>query len=462
MPIDGRNDRPSAIDPGGGSGEASCLPPENRDGRGNEGTITRGTNDSSRRPRVLQRSRPWRPVARMNPLVTSLGIPSGLAGWDLIKSKTPASFPSLTNDPVLKSQIAYFEANAPKATTAKALMSNPKLADFVLTAYGLTSESGMTALMVKVLNSNPKSSSSFAARMVKTQFIQVAADFNYGGSETPAKPATASSAAVDTSGLAAGSTFSNFSGTFGGVTLSSVNLSGATTWQGLASTLQTAFQRADGNQANITVKAVGANLVFTDAKGRGTAQSFAWSANPGNTGPAPTASSPNSLVAGSTATARVGGPSVTNPSFIQQVVQKYQEAQFQQVVGNTSNALRQALYAQQNLPSVTNWNQVIASPPLASVVQTLLGLPKSFGALNIQQQARVYGQRMNIANFQNPAKLASMLNEYVAMSSASSSSSSSSSSVAVQLLTTASSSSASDSYSSASIGALLMSGAVKG
>ena len=117
---------------------------------------------------------------------------------------------------------------------------------------------------------------------------------------------------------------------------------------------------------------------------------------------------------------------MTTPSFIAQVVQKYTEAQFEEVLGNSSNVLRQARYAQQQLPGITNWNSIIANPPLANVIQTLLGLPTSFGALDITQQARVYSQRINIKDFQSPTKLASLLNQYVAVGSASAQNASSS------------------------------------
>jgi Protein of unknown function (DUF1217) len=412
----------------------------------------------------------------MDPTITNLGIPTGVAGWKLLQGKTAANFPALTSDPVVTREIAYFEANAPKATTASALLANPRLQNFVLTAYGLTSENGMTALMTKVLNSDPANPKSFAAQMVNSAFTQIATAFNYGGSETPAQPPTASSAEVNVNGLFQASTFGTFSGTFGGVAVSNVDLTGATTWQGLASAVQTAFRSADGNRTDISVTLDGPNLVFTDDKGRGTASGFTWTANPANTEPNPTASSPVNLVAGAPAKPQVGGPAVTSPSFIAQVVQKYTEAQLEQVVGDTSNVLRQARYAQQHLPSITNWNSIIASPPLANVIQTVLGLPPSFGALNIAQQAQVYSQKMNIANFQNPTKLASLLNQYVAMASASSPTSASS--PALQLLNASSSSSGivslilptaatsttttNDSYSSASMAVMLLGAAANG
>jgi Protein of unknown function (DUF1217) len=402
----------------------------------------------------------------ITPTITSLGIPTGVAGWDLLQNKTPQDFPALVKDPVIQRQIRYFEQNAPKATTAQALLSNPQLQDFVLTAYGLTSENGMTALMEKVLNSNTSDPNSFAAKMVNNQFSQIAAAFNYGGTEIPAVPAAPSAATVSISGLFQQSNFSNFSGTFGGVTVQNVNLAGVSTYQGLATVLQNAFQQADGNSKNITVTVNGLGLQFSDALGRGTASNFTWAANSANTYPNPIAGTPSNLVNGAAAQPAIGGPSVTNSSFIQTVVQKYLQAQMQAVVGNQSNALREALYAKQQLPSVTNWYSVIANEPLANVVETVLGLPKSFQMLNVDTQAQTLASRMNIQNFQNPAKLSSMLTQFVAMSS--DQAQTSSASIALQVfnttptngiinLTIPTSGSAADSFSSGSAAAMLMS-----
>ncbi len=352
----------------------------------------------------------------MDPTISTLGIPTGIAGWDLLQNKTPADYPALTKDPVVQREISYFEQNAPKAATAQALLSDPRLQDFALTAYGLTSESGFTALMQKVLNSNPSDSKSFAAQLSDSRFTQIATAFNYGGASTPVVPPVASTAEVAVDGLYQQSDFSSFSGTFGGVSVSNVDVSGATTYQGLANTLQAALRRADGNRGDISVTLDGTNLKFSDAKGRGTASAFAWIANPANTQVAPTAASPTSLVAGAAAVAATGGPTVTSATFISQVVQKYTEAQFETVVGNTSNPLREALYAKQQLPSITNWYSVIADPALANVIQTVLGLPASFGAVNVDQQAQTLAQRMSIKDFQDPAKLSKLLTQFVAMS----------------------------------------------
>ena len=288
-----------------------------------------------------------------------------------------------------------------------------------------------------------------------------------GAKATPAAgaKAVASSAQVEVDGLVPGNNFSSFSGSFGGVSVNNVDLTAAASWQSLASTLQSALRSADGNSTNISVTANGANIEFSDAAGRGTATGFTWTTNSANAQGEPNVSNPTNLVTGSKATpasAAASGPAVAQPSFIKTVVQKYLESQFETVIGNTSNALEEARYAQQNLPSITNWYSVIASPPLAAVVQTVLGLPSSFGAVDVDVQAQTLAQRMNIKDFQNPAKLATMLNQFVAMSSETAQVSPTS--AALQILSSTPSASGiinltlptGDSFSSASMSALLL------
>ncbi len=402
----------------------------------------------------------------MDPLLSSLGIPTGLAGWNILQTKTPADFPALTKDPVVQREIAYFQQQAPLATTPKVLLADPRLQDFVLTAYGLSSQNGMTALLQKVLNSSPSDPNSFATQLTDTRYTAFAKAFNYGGPVTPAVPAKPSGAEVSIDNLFAGSNFATFSGTFGGVTLSNVNLTGVTTWQGLANSLQAAFRRADGNRSDISVSLDGLNLKFADAKGRGTATSFAWTVNPANTGAAPAASAPGSMITGAVAQPQQGGPNVTSSSFINQVVQQYTQAQFEQVIGNTSNTLREAEYAKHQLPTVTNWYSVIGNPALANVIQTVLGLPQSFGLLDVDKQAQILGSRMHMTDFQDPAKLGKLLNQFVALGTAQTLDPTQN--PAVQLLNGASSTNIinltlpaqttiTDSYSSASVAAMLLS-----
>jgi hypothetical protein len=347
----------------------------------------------------------------INPI--SIGLPSGLAGWKILQGKSISGFAAFNKDPVLKRDIAYLRETLPTKLTAKDLLADRRLQDMVLTAYGLDSQVGMNALMQKVLDSAPGDSGSVAARMVDSRYKQLSAALNYGGLSIPEIPAVPSGTTVQVEGIRAGKTFEAFSGTFGGVRVTEVDLSKVNNRLDLATALQAVFRKADGRTSDISVTALGGKLVFTDAKGRGGAVNFAFVAATGSSAQASLAAT----TTGSLAVPAQGGPAVTNPATVEDVVTRFTQARFEEALGETSETLRKAIYAKRNLPNVTSWYSVIADRNLASVVQGVLGLPDSFGQLDVDRQKAMLESRMDIADFKDGTKLAKLLDRYVARSS---------------------------------------------
>jgi hypothetical protein len=380
--------------------------------------IGHGWTREWRSARVQPKYRRGEMAMSENLLIQSLGLPSGMAGWQFVSNKPITTFTQFTNDPVLKSNIAYFMANIGKATTASQFLADPRLQQVVLTAYGLSQQIGANGLMQKVLTSKLSDPTSVANTLVSQGYKQITSALGYGNASTQAVAATASSASVSVDGLDGGAgSFGTFSGTFGGITLQNVDLSAATTPAAIAQTLTNAFQQASGGKSTVAVSTVGFTLKFTDSAGNGTASGFSWTPNAASPTTA-TAGTPTNLVAGNPAVAATGGPNVTSSSFVNTVVQKYQQAMFDNLVGNTSPILSNALYAQQNLPNIKNWYSVIADTKLATVVETTLGLPSSFMRLDVDQQNTILSQKMNISDLQNPTKLSNLLNKYVAIATA--------------------------------------------
>lgn len=227
--------------------------------------------------------------------------------------------------------------------------------------------------------------------------------------------ATHTGSTLAVSGLDAGHRLGRIGGTFAGVTIAPVDVSGAATLDDLAATLQGAFRAADRNRAFIKVAVSGSTLVLTDISGRGGATAFDIT-GPGAEGPSAAVVATS---AGSQAVAASGGPAVGDPAFLARVVEKYTQAQFNSSVGDVSNTLRQALYARQTLPTVSNWYSVIADPNLATVVETALNLPaSSFPAVPVDQQVAILKNRMDIADFKDPAKLSKLLDRFVTLAGA--------------------------------------------
>ncbi|ONG55262.1 flagellar protein [Pseudoroseomonas deserti] len=348
----------------------------------------------------------------MSVSAVAIGVPTGLAGWKLLQSKTPADFKAFTKDPVLQRDIAYLREKLPTKLTAQELLADRRLQAMVLQAYGLDKQIGFDALMRKVLDSNPDDDSSTAARMVDYRYRQIAADLNYGGISIPEIPAVLSSTTLQMEGVMTGQTFTSFNGTMGGVKVEGVNLEGMTKRSDIAAALQAAFQKADGGRGDITVQALGVKIIFSDAKGRGKSD-FTFIADPDSTPRAYLLSES----AGSQRVAGSGGPKVTDSATIDAIVAKFTQARFEESLGQSSDSLRRAVYAKRLLPQIANWYSVIADRNLATVVQAALGLPDSFGQIDVDRQKTILEQRMDIADFKDLAKLGKIIERYVAQSS---------------------------------------------
>lgn len=107
------------------------------------------------------------------------------------------------------------------------------------------------------------------------------------------------------------------------------------------------------------------------------------------------------------------------PGFADDIVSRYEARQFERAVGNSNGAMRQALSLEASLADVlaqsksanAQWFAVIGNLPLRQVFETALGLPRSFGALDIDQQLTAFKERSQsvfgtdrVADFSDPDK----------------------------------------------------------
>lgn len=342
----------------------------------------------------------------------TVGIPSGIAGWKLLQGKGPADFKAFSKDASLQRELTYLRDKLPTKLTAKDMLADRRLQTIVLKAYGLDSQVGFEGLMRKVLDSNPDDANSIAGRMTDYRYRQISKDLNYGGLTIPEIPAVPSSLTLQIEGVMAGQSFLSAGGSLGGVSIRDVDLTGISTRAGIAAALQDAFRKADGGREDISVTVLGLKLVLTDARGRGEG-SLSFQADPDSSARAYLFSSTK----GSTKVAASGGTKVADPATLEAIVSKYTQARFEESLGETSESLRRAIYAKRMLPQVGGWYSVIADRNLSSVVQSVLGLPDSFASINVDTQKATLEKRMNIADFKDPAKLARLLDRYVAQSS---------------------------------------------
>ena len=82
----------------------------------------------------------------------------------------------------------------------------------------------------------------------------------------------------------------------------------------------------------------------------------------------------------------------------QPTVDKYLRQTLEEDAGKTNEGVRLALYFQRKAPDITSWYDVLADTALASVVRTALGLPDSFATADIDKQALLFEQKLDLTD----------------------------------------------------------------
>lgn len=124
-------------------------------------------------------------------------------------------------------------------------------------------------------------------------------------------------------------------------------------------------------------------------------------------------------------------PNTALSGFAERIVSKYQEQEFETAVGEQNNDMRLALALDRSLDDIldsdtTNdgrWFQIMGQPPVRQVFETALGLPSSFGALDLNQQLSGFRDKLSkrlgdseITQFSDPAKREELIRLFLAQS----------------------------------------------
>lgn len=115
-------------------------------------------------------------------------------------------------------------------------------------------------------------------------------------------------------------------------------------------------------------------------------------------------------------------------TFPDEILGQFRARQFETAVGAQNNTFRLALNAERELPALAarsisetaKWYSVLGNAPLREVVQTALGLPKSFASIDLDQQVAVLQDRAEaafgangISQFTDPAKMDSLVRRFM-------------------------------------------------
>lgn len=114
-------------------------------------------------------------------------------------------------------------------------------------------------------------------------------------------------------------------------------------------------------------------------------------------------------------------------TFPDDILSQFRSRSFETAVGAQNNSYRLALNAERELTSLatrtgseaSKWYAVLGNPPLREVMQTALGLPKSFAAIDLDQQVVALQNKTKtafgdptVSQFADPGKLEALVRRF--------------------------------------------------
>lgn len=109
------------------------------------------------------------------------------------------------------------------------------------------------------------------------------------------------------------------------------------------------------------------------------------------------------------------GEATTNWEAARQgTVDRYVRQKVEEDAGSQNEGVRLALYFERKASSITSAYSILADKALLKVAQTALGLPATMSLLDIDRQAELIADRIDIEDFQDPAKVQAFLTHFAA------------------------------------------------
>jgi Protein of unknown function (DUF1217) len=109
-----------------------------------------------------------------------------------------------------------------------------------------------------------------------------------------------------------------------------------------------------------------------------------------------------------------GAASITTASAVATTEGNYVEQQLETNQGDQDVGVQLALYFNRVAPTVTSAYGILADKNLLEAVETIFGLPTAFSAGNIDTQAKILGNLLDVSDLQDPAKLSRLTERFTA------------------------------------------------
>lgn len=101
---------------------------------------------------------------------------------------------------------------------------------------------------------------------------------------------------------------------------------------------------------------------------------------------------------------RYGSATTSFDRTQQGTIDRYLRSELEETAGETSEAVRLALYFDRKAPELLSNYSILADKALLTVVRTALGLPASLSSTDLEKQAKIIGEKINVDDLKDAAK----------------------------------------------------------
>ncbi|MFZ1773999.1 MAG: DUF1217 domain-containing protein [Rhizobiaceae bacterium] len=112
---------------------------------------------------------------------------------------------------------------------------------------------------------------------------------------------------------------------------------------------------------------------------------------------------------------RYGAATTTFAAVQKGVVDLYIRQTLETQAGNTNEGVRLALYFQRNAQKLSTSAEILTDRALTEVAKTVLRLSDAFSLIDIDKQIAVMEQKINVADFKDPAKVSHFLKRFATL-----------------------------------------------
>lgn len=317
-----------------------------------------------------------------------------MTAYQMVTRNLTQSLERTAAKPTVANETAYFEKNIGKVKSLDDFMKDDRLYRYAVEAYGLGEMAYAKALIRKVLEGGVKDPNSFANRMSDQRYKDFAAAFDFSAEATETEYFEKNIAMVKTvTAFTHSSAQRMFDYAIKAFGLESV-ADTPKEKEAIAAALHLG-KDSDLHFADPTIdKNFRAFLKAFDFAGKNVKATGDKAAMQG-------------VVDRYYADNRAAQTAAT--------VEKYTRQQLELDEGASNENVRLALYFERKVSGIKTPYQVMADPALLKVFQTALGLPESLSRVDIDKQAKIYADRFDFKDFQDPAKVKTFLTRFAAM-----------------------------------------------